>query len=179
MKPLKATITPDRLIIQSSNSFNDMKYLLSSLLFVLLFGGCSTPKEITNIPGRVDVAGIDFTEYTKRGFLFTPESYSRRYNSIGVVSVIVWAEMNRQESEKIVRGHQQAEVNLGYKYGPWRADYLQMQEAIHSMYEQATGMGADALVNFESKGVVAPHPIYSSVQVPGIEISGFAIKRLD
>jgi hypothetical protein len=51
------------------------------LIFIgFLFGGCSTTiPPIENVPKVLNVYGFNFTEYSKKGFLFTPYGISNNY----------------------------------------------------------------------------------------------------
>jgi hypothetical protein len=111
------------------------------------------------------VRGYDFTEYTQQGFLFTPESYNGRYQSIGSLQVIVWPEMRRQKQDKF---------DDPAEYTDWKAERLSPQVAIDSLHSRARSMGADAIVRFSAQRVT--EEIQDGVRV-GYKASGFAIDR--
>lgn len=58
-------------------------------IVIFLFSCVSGIKHITRIEQFV---GIDFSSYTEKGFLFTPESYQGDYKSIGMVTYSITPE---------------------------------------------------------------------------------------
>jgi uncharacterized protein YbjQ (UPF0145 family) len=58
-----------------------------------------------------------------------------------------------------------------WEYGPAMA-----QEVLDSVYARAVAMGADAFVKMEFASVESPATA-TTPQVPGIRITGYAIKR--
>lgn len=56
----------------------------------------------------------------------------------------------------------------------WHFSTLHVDEIVKEAHRRAVAMGADAIVNFEVKS--APE-VVQTVVVPGIEATGFAIKR--
>lgn len=136
--------------------------------------GCG--KRITHIPPVTLTSGIDFTEYTKRGFMFTPEEYTGAYESMGVITVSMYAEGNLEPPPRPPRrgifgngGAEQPEL-------VWRFKELRVQDVLEETHKRATGMGADAVVRFNVRAVTRPSGV-ALVDVPGIEVTGFAIKR--
>lgn len=155
---------------------NPKIYIVSASLF--LFAGCVQQKPLAHIPPRVIAAGVDFTPFTARGFLFTPERYPESYESIGVITITIWPEANREvrSGRRVRRGGQDTPA---VEIGDWVIEPITIQDALESMYERASEMGADAVVNLEISRVVEEYAssLLTTLVLPGIEVSGFAIKR--
>lgn len=67
------------------------KLILFVLVLMPLFHSCTT-LEIAKFPREEVLYGIDFTKYSKTGFLITPEKYSGNYESIGLVEFVYMPE---------------------------------------------------------------------------------------
>jgi hypothetical protein len=139
-----------------------MPRLRSALLAIALgatfVGACARPRLI---PSKTLVAGIDFSEYTRQGFLFTPEMYDGPYEAVGLVTVSMYPEARYVLSaDRVMR---------------WDVQRITAQDVVAKMYEQAKGMGADALVNFTVR--VTDDRIDATATRPVLEVSGFAIRR--
>jgi hypothetical protein len=126
----------------------------------IFFISCA-PK-VNFIESSTVTAGFDFRPYTAKGFLITPYQHLGEYESIGMLSVTIWAEGMRNIEDKFV-------------FKP-----LDTRDAIDSLYMVAVEMGADALVSFEVTSVTADWPSGGTViKQPGIRASGYAILRQD
>ena len=141
---------------------------ICSIILLLFLAGCGKTIELQR---SVHVAGFDFSKYSDMGFLFTPQSYTLDYKSIGVLSATVFPAV-----KKIVEGES---YNIsGYekigKDEEWLAEKLNPSDAIDEMYNAAVKMGADAIVNFNIKWVTKMNGL---IELKGFEVSGFAIKR--
>lgn len=142
-----------------------MKRIIVLLLILLFFYGCSSRFATDKI---IMHFGFDFTKYTAKGFLFTPEPYVGNYESIGILKTVIYAAVK----------HTKAQVqNPGadpYLKEEWKIDAVDAEEAIEEMYKKAVGMGADAIIRFEIKST---YYMNGTMYVPGYEVYGFAIKR--
>ncbi len=134
-----------------------MKKILILFTFFLLVS-CS---QLTYIKETQELSAIDFREYSKKGFLITPEMYNGKYSSVGVI-------------------HYKVTPKAVYSNMRWIVDTLHIQSVLDGVYEICNKMGADALVNFKAS---FEGTYYSGISNPinliGIEISGLAIKRED
>lgn len=141
---------------------------IALLLIVLLLAGCATER-VTRIQREVTFTGFDFRQYTEKGFLFTPDVYTGAYDAIGLLNATVFPEAFREE--EVVKGER--------KLGRWHIRPVDAQEAIDEMYRQASALGADALVQFSIKSIEKDVETgdLAGLVLPGIEVSGFAIKR--
>ena len=128
---------------------------LRFLVLILLFG-CAP----YIISPESSYFAIDFTKYSKEGFLFTTEKYLGDYESIGLVEYV------------LVPGARKSD--LGYQ-----VDDIRLSQAIDSLYYLAKDMGADAIVNFDAKSIQREYSFFSEGRIilNGYELGGFAIKR--
>jgi len=127
------------------------------------------------IEREIYLTGYDFTEYTEKGFLFTPETYLGQYESIGIISVVF-----QPQVERIPRDQSRTEERPGFDvvYIGAHRHYVEKpntDEIIDNIYEQSSGMGANALVNFQ----IDMQPMEEYPMVIRTVVSGFAIKRTD
>lgn len=139
-----------------------MKYTL--ILTALLFTSCATTKPSNEI---IYTTGFNFSEYTEKGFLITPDSYLGEYQSIGLINVTMWPAVIEIRGTRTATG---GNVNSG-----WRIERLNVQKAIDQIYAEADSMGADAITQFRIRSTERNNGL---LKVPGAEISGFAIKRI-
>lgn len=93
--------------------------------------------------------------------MFTPEMYRGDYESVGVINVIMHAE------GKLV-------ANPKTGMAEWQFSVLRVDDVVREAHKRALEMGANAVVNFSVK---AAPKLVGTVTVPGIEVTGFAIKR--
>jgi len=108
----------------------------------------------------------DFTNYTKNGFLITPESYNGEYESIALIMVEVFPEVRRKSQQDDPKNKSYENYLLGD---------ISTKEVIDSLYYRALRKGADAIINFNTN-----HNVFymnGSLKVNGIAASGYAIKR--
>lgn len=124
---------------------------------LLLLEGC--PPAVTHVAPVTIVSGIDFTRYTQRGFLFTPEVYEGPYDAVGLITITRYAE-----------GHFSNET------ARWEFDPIPVRDVVDSAYARASAIGADALMRFHLENVMAPATA-KLPPTPGLEVSGFAIHR--
>ena len=73
-----------------------MKYIY--IILAALIISCSV---ITHIPEKSTFYGLDFTRFTSRGFLITPEKYLNAYESIGIVTYTYMPGANYMTTGKI------------------------------------------------------------------------------
>ena len=136
-----------------------MRPVASLILLTCVLSGCRTVK---HIPPTTVVTGIDFTPYTAQKFMFTPEMYRGDYESVGVINVSMHAEGNLIPNARTGR-HE------------WVFSPLLIDDVVREAHKRAVAMGANAVVNFSVK---AAPTVVGTVTIPGIEVSGFAIKRV-
>jgi hypothetical protein len=146
------------------------KLLLLFLIVIIIIPSCG--KRITYIDKQFSVYGIDFREYSKKGFLFTPYSYKGEYNSIGLVtfSAISGADYVLLEVE---RGN-----NREFERYGWVLENPTSEEIVNYAYAEAVKMGADALCDF--KITTSYKTIFTGIEnvnLKVMDVYGFAIKR--
>jgi len=154
-----------------------MKKLIILLLIFLM--GCGVT--IYNIDPINEYFGIDFTKYSKEGFLFTPEKYLGEYESIGMIeykliSGAKYLSTGRQWDAKTAKS-----IPTRYK---WFIDEIEFSQAVDSIYFMAKSMGANTIMNFDfnietNEKYNNPMKCNNPITIYGYRITGFAIKRLD
>ena len=131
-------------------------------LALILTLGCSGT--LKRIPSVTVVSGVDLARYSSRGFFFSTEPYVGPHETMGLVAVTSYAEMHQEKVERAMFGSE------------WITTPVPLQTVVDTVYARAVSMGADAFVKFEFHSVTLPatadHPA-----IPGIEITGVAIKR--
>ena len=154
-----------------------MKYLTFFLLMVFT---TSCLVELKTIYPKETIYGIDFTPYTSKGFLFTPEKYDGQYESIGMITYTT------MPGAKYLRSG--AKPNPYYRPGgsepgvisvyEWVVDSMKFSDALRNVYDICVSMGADAMINFQNEVIRDEYTnIKNPVVILGYSISGFAIKR--
>lgn len=144
------------------------KLFVATFLPLLLLLGCQSYE----MQKAVILYGYDFTKYSKNNFLFTPEKYSGKYESVGLMYVLMWPEIKK--SEKTVKSENTSFYDRSVDY--YGVVKVSPTEGLDSLYERAVKMGADCVMNLEinsKQGANGP------VVFDYYELSGFAIKRLD
>lgn len=138
------------------------------LLLLLFLAGCGTSPKTWD--SQTNVYGLDFRDYNQQGFLFTPNVYDGDYESLGIVNIqLIPAVTKTQGAGKNWRRGYSANSDV-----VWWIEVLDTRNAIDQAYREASSMGADALSQFEiSEGSV----VNGDMEVPTLEITGFAIKR--
>lgn len=145
------------------------RYLPGVLALVL---GCAGPS-VTVIPSVTVVTGVDLSRYSQKGFLFSTDPYSGPYDAMGLVTVTQYASAKWTDSGEVSG------------LSRWVVGQVHAQEVLDSAYARAVGLGANALVKMEIRSVALsganPSGWHLSraelPDLPGIQVSGFAIKR--
>ncbi len=145
------------------------------LFIVLLVWGWSCAPTPTFIPKVSEINAVDFTPFTEKGFLFTPNKYTQDYESIGIINFTYFPEANLIE-KKIKRGKDEKD-DMIVKF--WDIEKFDINLLLYEVYTASIQMGADALTEFSIKSVSSNHALGSSypVSINGIQVYGFAIKR--
>ena len=141
-------------------------YLVFIISFIFLFG-CVHSFEV---PKMVLTSVYDFTTYTERGFLFTPEQYLYDYESRGQITIEIIPEVLASSyNEEIDDGW----IKLtGKTY--WKAKKINPQEVLDELYRKAISMGADALVRLKFDN---NENFNGAVYFNSLVATGFAIHR--
>jgi uncharacterized protein YbjQ (UPF0145 family) len=144
------------------------------LCIALAIAGCAP--RMQHIPAVNAVVALDFTGYQQRGFLISPYEYSGDYESVGMISILVMPEA------KLIRTPTGETDEWGHELtkGEWVVAAVEVDTVIAELYEKAAGMGADAVVDFTVRKVTEEYPVDPArlLTVSGLEVTGFAIKRL-
>jgi len=140
-----------------------MKSIFLSITIMFLVG-CGNAVELEKELYHV---GFVFTKYTQNNFLITPEGYNGDYESIGLITTVLYPEVKKVSIKDLNENWQK----LG-EY--WSVKKIDANEAIDSMYAIAVKHGANAIIRFDTKVISKPNGIFN---IYGWEVSGFAIKR--
>ncbi len=138
------------------------------LFLVVVFISCGTTT-ISHVEPVISVRGLDFIEYAKRDFWFSPEKYNHDYESLGIISVESFGEATFKTSKD--------------KYGgmikTWHKTSPSVDLALAEMYKIAKDMGGDGVMSLDFQDVEKNINAGKNgqVYVPGIKISGHVIKR--
>ena len=144
------------------------------LIIILLFMGCVP--NVKHIPEIYMTIKVDFTKYSKKGFLFTPNKYQGKYHSMGIITLLYYPEANMVTSTSITKGGSKSTVHK------WEIEEFDSYSFLDSIYSISVSMGADAfteLVMTDAEAIRYGEMTTNPVSVKGIKIYGFAIKRKD
>jgi hypothetical protein len=132
-----------------------MNKLITLSISILFLSSCSGLKELTYIPPSKVLYGIDFTPFTKKGFLITPEKYAGIFESVGLIDYSTKPGANYKLSGR--EPNPNYEKQGGDKYFEiykWKVDSIQFSDALNEVYKICTDMGADAIMNFKNELVL-------------------------
>lgn len=153
-----------------------MKPQLILITFVgitLLTIGCA-PVLPTQIDRVESMTVIDFREYSLKGFLFTPEGFPGKYESVGLIDFWV-AEGAKWKVEETKIGRY-AGGDLVDRYASWEYEGTDIQKLVDLIYQRCDEMGANALINFritrgvETKGHSSRPAVVRTYHVQGLAI---------
>jgi|WetSurMetagenome_2_1015567.scaffolds.fasta_scaffold00070_3 hypothetical protein len=146
------------------------------LLSALILASCTPKIVLQTIEPSETLYSIDFTPFSKKGFLITPEKYNGQYESLGLVKYEAFPGGDYMKvGNKSGRLTSQSD-----RISEWQKDPYSLQNVLPRVYDICVKLGADALVNFDYELIkrdVADIPNHSTLT--GVRITGFAIKRLD
>lgn len=150
----------------------DMRKILFALpAMVLVFCGCGSPMLFNSIDKSTEITVLDFTNFTGRGFLFTPLTYDGDYESVGLIAVTMFPDATVEQVP--IPGS-----NTVHKK-QWAIGALDIQAALEQAYQECVNLGADALTQLDVQSVtqsfvgVTDPPLV----LQGYQITGFAIRR--
>ncbi len=133
----------------------------------MLFNCCAL-KPPARMPEKLVVTGIDFSQFSDKGFLFTIDKYLGEYESIGIVEIDFVPEAYLSEIVGSRRNSYNFEVNQ---------KKVDLEVALDRLYDICVEMGANALtqIEFDDYELLYPRTL---ININGIKIRGFAINRL-
>ena len=153
----------------------------SLFVLCLLLVSCGPKPDL--IPEIQYCAVLDFTEYSKLGFLITTEAYVGEYESVGILDCFYQAGAHRQEADIRISHDAWSEWGRSIRSRParWIPDALDEQAILKIAHEEATRRGGNAIMNFRVTYDYATYPslLEPTIYVPTMEIHGFIIRRLD
>ena len=123
------------------------------LALLLLLCGCTMNR---SFPAVTTVTGVDLRRYADSGFFFSPDPYTGPHDPVGLI---------------VVTGHAKAD----WDGSDWTFAHVSGQGLLDSAYAVARKLGADAFVEMTFKPVFRRASLQT--EIPGLELSGFAIRR--
>ncbi|MDD3467763.1 MAG: hypothetical protein PHE67_11505 [Campylobacterales bacterium] len=141
-----------------------MKKVIASfaVLCVFIFSGCTMVKHIEK---EEKVAYIDFSKYEQQGFLITTGFYGGEYNSLGLIRISEYQELNMLYS-------QDKQMHV------WYGKPVDISSLLDKAYKEAIAKGADGITDFKIIiDIKNKSPNGMAVGVEGVVISGLLIKR--
>ena len=142
------------------------------VLIAILSFGCKT---LDYIPAYEQILGLDLRPFAEQNFLITPYAYSGKYTSIAIIDykIMPGAQLRNTINYSPYTGE-------SYEGSTWFVDTVKIDESLNRIFLICREMGADALVDFEILDVSDSYTnIEKPVLVPGIRITGLAIRRDD
>ena len=169
-----------------------MKFMKHTLLLIFLLS-CSGPNlkpPVLHIKKTASMYGLNFVPYSKKGFLFTPYSYTQKYKSIGLVSFYIYTSatlyLKKSDSTKLKKATHELIQKLKRENHPptfryvWLKDDIENDDILKLAFFESVKLGANALVDLQLEDVKENFDDgHSSTSIPGIKLSGFAIQRED
>jgi len=171
-----------------------MRYLFIVFLIPVI-STCATVEYPSISNGGASLTGIDFREYSEKGFLFTVNSPEGNYESRGLLNVTVFPKIieidanlykacieniglisrtiKGEEIEFFCREVKPVGARTPMFYG---VESMELSDGIELMYLKANEFGADALTEFNIKREIMHD---NGLSFTKIIVSGFAINRLD
>lgn len=154
------------------------------LVITFFIAGCASVEELKYVPREQKLTGIDFSKYSSKGFLITPEKYLGDYESVGLISYEFLPSGNYAVvGEGTIPNSSYNPFDPSSTYylatKKWVFESINIEQVMDSVYSSCSRMGADALVNFQinSKSDVVGANAINPANRFGYVISGFAIKR--
>ncbi len=133
-----------------------MRVALASFLLAVVAACVSTK----NIPGLTTVTGVDLTRYATKGFYFSDETFPGPHEAVGIIAVA-----------------QYASAKWAKETASWTLIPVRAQDVLDTIYTRAVVLGADGFVRMTFRPIVRQPAGTGQPELPGLEVSGFAIRR--
>lgn len=148
-------------------------FVLIIITLAVLFSssGCSPLYETEGVR---DYDIIDFTKYSKEGFMFTPEEYRGDYESCGLIRAEIVPAIRKQKN---IPPDKQNDYRSIYDDLPteYFVEKISVKDVLDKIVKLATEKGADCIMRLDIK--VTDKSITTGTRRYGIVATGFAIKR--
>jgi len=136
------------------------------ICFLFLFG-CSHSFEVNTM---VLTSVYDFTTYSDKGFLFTPEQYLYDYESRGQITIEIIPEVRESSYNEEVDDTWRKQSGKTF----WKVKIFNPQEVLDELYKKAISMGADAVVRLKFD---TNEHFNGAIFFNSLVATGFAIQR--
>ncbi|KAA3606344.1 MAG: hypothetical protein DWQ06_02555 [Calditrichaeota bacterium] len=140
-----------------------MRRLILLSLLAVVFLSCT---QLTQIPEETEMIAFDFSEFSAKGFMFTPNIYAGDYESVGLLEIKYFPEANLKPFE----------TKTTNRVLRWVHEPISPQVLLKVAYDKASKMGADALTQFYVSREIRENK-KAKINRDGYKITGFAIKR--
>ena len=156
------------------------KYMKFVTMVAVIVAVVSCTKILNRTPKINNFAKIDFTEYTEKGFLFSPYQYNGEYEAIGIINYKFIPSAIYKDNKTTSRmkvGNKTEEYTYFSK--SWISDDYNVYDLLDSLYNWSSSKGANAIIDLKlnTSSEYFGYGYINPVTVNGIEITGFAIKR--
>lgn len=152
-----------------------MKKILLLFSLLIFTVACVSTKDMNK---QVYIYGLNLTVYTQKGFMFTPEKYTGKYESIGILTVEIYPKIKPREDYSMKDIPFGVRADNDDQVPHWFYEPVTYKEVLDSLYNLSSSLGANAVINLN----IYPKFQYRQGfqdEVIGVKVSGFAIKRLD
>jgi len=116
---------------------------MKKIFLLALLASCSA--RITYIPERSTFYGLDFTRFSDKGFLITPEKYLNEYQSVGLITYTYLPEANYVATGRIEYEGGGTSLTKAWIFN----NKMNVNSGLDTLYIFCKNMGADALMNFK------------------------------
>jgi hypothetical protein len=153
------------------------KALLVISISVLFFNGCTSFKPALY---ERSLTGLDFSKYSKDGFLVTTGDFHKDYKSLSILRVSCYdgylkkAAPGSKETDIWKEDDLYGELPKSYNKRDYEYKSCKLSELLDYMVEQGVRIGANGIIKLEITPVKQNSPVNGQVQ-NGILITGLAI----
>ena len=155
--------------------------IIISIALLFIFAGCIKRGNIKHREEEKIIEGIDFTWYSKKGFLITAGDYGEDFESIGMFTFTIYPASHRIEKENTIidekiDGSRDEEIVKTYI---WKQEKPNLQKLFDFIYQEALSKKADGIINLRVDFVAKTFMDGDYVEsILGIKVDGFLIKRV-
>ena len=153
-----------------------MKKIIVLFAIISIMLGCATQQPLRYVNRIKSTHGIDFTEYSAKGFFITPEKYQGDYDPVGLLRFAISPEA---VLEKLTIPERVGSMMLVQRY-KWKIEEINYAEVLEFAYDTSIEMGGDAITDFNidyDTNYLVNTEGYPDLDLPSYVITGFVIKR--
>lgn len=153
-----------------------LKLILAALAVSWISGCAPMAESIDHVREDFSPLTIDFKKYSDSGFLFSTYPYQGKFKSMGIVMLTAFPEATFLDKRQ-GKGENEASIT---DYN-WSIRVTKGKYMFDTLFARSRAIGADALVDVQIKNQTREYnQMYGLyLPLPGVEIIGIAIKRID